>query len=94
MHPRPSFLFSKKDTDFSDQSGGVGPEKPSAVIVASDGYLSLGDKSPRSGVAVSLRLKGAKEPVAAFLDPVYGWMDHNGVVLPAASVPEAWKPLL
>lgn len=92
MRPRPC-LFAKKATEFSDLSGGAGPENAPGAPAAPGAYLPLDDPSLRSGTFVRIQLRGVAEPVTGFRDPVYGWMDQRGVIFPATSVPEGWQPL-
>jgi hypothetical protein len=73
-------------------SGGRGAAPPVDGPTPSAGPISLDSPDLPVGKAILLIFPGNKE-VKGFKDPIYGFMDHNGVAFPATSQPTHWKPL-
>lgn len=94
---RHSFLFARAGEQPSPgQSGGRGSESlpPAADIPVpvAGGFLPLDDPKFPVGQPVTFCFeKGA--PAIGFKDPMYGFMDARGVVLPEGLVPTGWQPL-
>ncbi|RYD44160.1 MAG: hypothetical protein EOP85_09595 [Verrucomicrobiaceae bacterium] len=84
-------LFAKAGEIPRTNPEGASAEK--SVAPEGDGFRSLPDSLgdvPR-GNPVEIRFPGSSDVVRALLDPIYGWMDHNGVQLSKAVAPVSWR---
>ena len=92
---RTKILFAKAgDQPSPGQSGGRGSESqpPAAAPVVAGGFLPLGDPTFPVGQPVTLCFENGA-PATGFKDPVYGFMDARGVILPTGITPTGWKLL-
>jgi hypothetical protein len=65
-------------------SSAAGSPEPAAV------EIPLDSKDLPIGQPVTLHLEDGPS-IKGFKDPIYGWMDHNGVALPDTAKPKSWS---